>query len=156
MSEIENQDQPIVAEPAVAEEVIVVAEPEAEPIAAEVVPEPIVEEEVKPKAKPKAEPVHVPHVIGAGETDEVFFKQCVYKNTYARKSLTVHHLQRRLTELGYADANADRDGWYGDLTKSAVEQWQKDNGHEPTGILKADTFTAIFAGDKNVTVVLPE
>jgi hypothetical protein len=69
MSEIENQDQPIAAEPAVTEEVIVVAEPEAEPIAAEVVPEPIVEEEVKPKAKPKAEPEHVPHVIGAGDTD---------------------------------------------------------------------------------------
>jgi hypothetical protein len=156
MSEIENQYQPIVAEPAVTEEVIVVAEPEVAQAVAEVVPEPILEEEPKPKAKPKAEPVHVPHVIGAGDTDEVFFKQCVYKNTYARKSLTVHHLQRRLTELGYADANADRDGWYGDLTKLAVEQWQKDNGHEPTGILKADTFAAVFAGDKNVTVVLPE
>lgn len=169
MSEIENQYQPAEAA-AITEEVVVV--PEAvveepadkledaapaivEPIV-EAKPEPVVEEAPKPKAKPKVEVVNEPHVVGAGDTDEVFFKQCVYKNTYARKSLTVHHLQRRLTELGYADANADRDGWYGDLTKAAVEQWQKDNGHEPTGILKADTFTAIFAGDKNVTVVLPE
>ena len=75
---------------------------------------------------------------------------------YARKSLTVHHLQRRLAELGYGDAAADRDGWYGDLTKAAVESFQGDNKLEATGIIDADTFKRIFAGDPNVLVVLPE
>jgi peptidoglycan hydrolase-like protein with peptidoglycan-binding domain len=169
MSELENQDQPAEAV-AVPEEVA--ASPEAvveEPLyefkeatftsgqpVVEVKPEPVVEEAPKPKAKAKPVETVATHVVGNGDADEVFLKQCVYKNQYARKSLTIHHLQRRLNDLGYPDAHADRDGWYGDLTKAAVEAWQKDNGFEPTGLLKADTFTAIFAGDPNVVVVLPE
>ena len=145
-------------------------EPQAQP---EVTPEPVaevlseepvvtetpaVEDEPKPKAaKPKAEEVpSEPHVIGSGDTDQVFLAQCVYKNMYARKSLSVHHLQRRLAELGYGDASADRDGWYGDLTKASVESFQKDNGLDGEGLMDATTLTRIFAGDKNVTLVLPE
>ena len=117
---------------------------------------PAVEEE-KPKAKAKpvvsSEPTHV---IGSGDADEVRLDACVYKNTYARKSLTIHHLQRRLDELGYGDANNDRDGWYGDLTVLSVSQFQKDNNLEATGMMDADTLSKIFAGDPNVRVVLPE
>jgi hypothetical protein len=122
--------------------------------AVEVTPEPVVIEEPKPKAKP--EPVEsVSYVVGTGDTDQVLLKQCVYKNPYARKSLTIHHLQRRLAELGYTDANADRDGWYGDLTVKSVKEFQKAKGLEDTGMMNAETFKLIFAGDKNVTVVLP-
>lgn len=117
---------------------------------------PAVEEE-KPKAKAKpvvsSEPTHV---IGSGDADEVRLDACVYKNTYARKSLTIHHLQRRLDELGYGDANNDRDGWYGDLTVLSVSQFQKDNNLEATGMMDADTLSKIFAGDPNVRVILPE
>lgn len=128
------------------EPVVVVEEPTPEP-------EPAPEPTPKPKAKPAAEATHV---VGNGDYDQVFLKQCVYKNMYARKSLTVHHLQRRLAELGYGDAAADRDGWYGDLTMESVKAFQGDNKLEATGVMDATTFERIFAGDPNVKVVLPE
>lgn len=105
----------------------------------------------KGKKKPAADEVAT-HVVSGGDTDHVFLKQCVFENKYARKSLTIHHVQRRLTELGYPDAAADRDGWYGQLTKSAVEQYQQAHQLVPTGIIDEKTFTSIFAGDPNVTV----
>jgi peptidoglycan hydrolase-like protein with peptidoglycan-binding domain len=95
-------------------------------------------------------------VIGTGDTDIVYLSKCIYKNMYARKSLTVHHLQRRLTELGYTVADSDKDGWYGELTKEAVAQAQKDLGIADTGIIDAGTFAAIFDGDHNVTVNLTD
>lgn len=124
----------------VEETVAAVAEPEPEPVAAE------------PKPKPRATSTVATHVVSGKDKDDVFLKQAVFKNPRARKSLTIHHLQRRLAELGYADAAADRDGWYGDLTKLAVEAWQKDNKVEPTGLMNAKTLEGIFAGDPNVRV----
>ena len=171
MSENENEYQPIAAGIPVDEEPkAAVEEPlyefdsatftSGEP--AVVVEEPVPTPEPEPET-PKAKPVRAvveeavaTHVVGSGDKDEVYLKQCVYKNMYARKSLTVHHLQRRLAELGYGDAAADRDGWYGDLTKESVKAFQGDNKLEATGITDADTFKRIFAGDPNVKVVLPE
>ncbi len=122
-------------------------EPEPEP---EPAPAP------KAKAKVRVEDTEAAHVVGLGDKDEVVLAQCVYKNIYARKSLTVHHLQRRLAELGYGDASADLDGWYGDLTKESVRQYQGDNNLEATGVMDAETFKRIFKGDPNVMVVVPE
>lgn len=119
-----------------------------EPVAA--VAEPAVVEE--PKPKPRTNNAVATHVVSGKDKDDVFLKQAVFKNPRARKSLTIHHLQRRLAELGYSDAAADRDGWYGDLTKLAVEAWQKDNKVEPTGLMNAKTIEGIFAGDPNVRV----
>ena len=136
-------------------EPVVVAVPEPEPV---VVPEPtpepavaVVVEEPKPV---KAKAASRSAVVSGGEKDDVFLANCVYKNVYSRKSLTVHHLQRRLTELGYAEANADKDGWLGDLTKAAIIKFQKDKGLNATGQVDADTFTKIFEGDSNVNVNL--
>jgi peptidoglycan hydrolase-like protein with peptidoglycan-binding domain len=157
MNENENEYQPYAAGLPVEEE-----------ISAPVVETPVVvEEEVAEESAPEPEPTPAPkpkapaaqaatHVVGSGDYDEVFLKQCVYKNMYARKSLTVHHLQRRLGELGYGDATADRDGWYGDLTMESVKAFQGDNKLEATGMMDAKTFERIFAGDPNVKVVLPE
>lgn len=93
-------------------------------------------------------------VVGTGDTDDVYLSKCVYKNMYAKKSLTVHHVQRRLTELGYVEADADKDGWYGDGTKHAVAALQEYLGIEGDGEMNAETFAAIFDGDHNVTVVI--
>ena len=137
----------VAAAPAPIEEApapVEVIEPEPVAVAAPVLEEP------KP-AKPKASSRHV---VGNGEKDEVFLSNCVYKNKFARKSLTVHHLQRRLSELGYNEAYADRDGWLGDLTKLAVTKFQSDKGLKATGDVDADTFTKIFEGDNNVEVNL--
>lgn len=110
-------------------------------------------EEVAPKKS--AAPAAAPHaVIGTGDTDNVYLSKCIFKNMYAKKSLTVHHVQRRLVELGYTEADADKDGWYGDLTKNAVAELQAYLGIEGDGTMDAETFAAIFDGDHNVTVVI--
>jgi len=127
-----------------------------EAIEPEPTPEPEPAPAPKAKAKVRVEDTEAAHVVGLGDKDEVLLAQCVYKNMYARKSLTVHHLQRRLAELGYGDASADLDGWYGDLTKESVRQYQGDNNLEATGVMDAETFKRIFKGDPNVMVVVPE
>ena len=127
--------------------------------APEPTPEPEPEPEPKPEAKaPKVrvEDTEATHVVGLGDKDEVSLDACVYMNKYSRKSLTVHHLQRRLTELGYSEADSDKDGWYGELTMEAVKGFQGDNRLEVTGLMDADTFKRIFKGDPNVKVVVPE
>jgi hypothetical protein len=95
-----------------------------------------------------------PAVVGNGNVDEVLLSSCVYKNLYVRKSLTVHHLQRRLTELGYSEASLDKDGYYGDITKTAVARFQSENGIAGNGLIDAPTFVAIFDGDPNVKPVV--
>ena len=139
----EPQPEPV----AVAPEPVVVPEPVAVPVV-EPTPEPAGELKPKPKASSRSA------VVSGGAKDDVFLANCVYKNVYSRKSLTVHHLQRRLTELGYTEANADKDGWLGDLTKSAITKFQKDKGLSATGTVDADTFTKIFEGDSNVNINL--
>ena len=141
---------PVVEVPAIVEpEVIVEPTPAPEPEAIpEVVPEPVHVEE--PKAyKPKA----TQSVSGNG-VDEVLLANCIYKNVYARKSLSVHHLQRRLIELGFKDADADKDGWLGDETVAAIKNFQASKGLDVTGSVDATTLTKIFEGDHNVQVVL--
>lgn len=146
--------------------------PAVEEIPAAPAPEPIVVEEPKPVVveEPKPEPIPEPvpevkpvpvaakpvekHVIGKGDADDVYLSKCIYKNIYERKSLTIHHLQRRLEELGYKDVVGDKDGWLGELTKIAIEKFQKDKGLSATGTVDADTFKKIFEGDSNVNIVL--
>lgn len=124
-------------------------------------PKPEVEEELSPPASlspaepPKSEaPATVYHVVGNADQDEVHLKAVEYKNKYAKKSLTVHHVQRRLAEWGFHDAFADRDGYYGGLTKAAVAAFQTKLGLEATGILDAESFKRLFENDTNVKVVL--
>lgn len=134
-----------------APEPVMVEEPKPEPVVIVEEPKPVVPE-VKP-APVAAKPVEK-HVIGKGDTDDVYLAKCVYKNIYERKSLTIHHLQRRLEELGYKDAVGDKDGWLGELTMIAIEKFQKDKGLVSTGKVDAETFRKIFEGDSNVNVVI--
>ena len=92
-----------------------------------------------PEEKKYAEPVKVdlqsyidslpapagPEVVGLGVTDPIYISQMIYKNNLARRSLSVHHLQRRLKELGLVIE--DRDGWFGDGTKQAILDFQRAN-----------------------------
>jgi peptidoglycan hydrolase-like protein with peptidoglycan-binding domain len=78
----------------------------------------------------------------------------VYKNKLDRKSLTVHHIQRRLLEWGYTDAYSDRDGYYADGTVASVAKFQEDHKLTRTdGHMDCETMNAIFENDHNVTVV---
>lgn len=91
-------------------------------------------------------------VVGTGETDTVQLSAIVYKNIHQRKSLSVHHLQRRLNELGYTEAYADRDGFYGDLTATSVGSFQSDHDLEVTARADQPTLEAIFKDDPNVSL----
>lgn len=91
-------------------------------------------------------------VVGNADTDEIYLSRIVYRNMAAKKSLSVHHLQRRLNDLGYTEAYADKDGFYGDLTKNSVEAFQKDHDLLVTGIVDQGTMAEIFDGDPNVTI----
>ena len=114
-----------VVEPAVAVETPAQPEPVAEVIAVPE-PQPISEPVVEtPAPAAKKNPVNI---ASGNNADDIYLANCVYKNKFARKSLTVHHLQRRLNELGYKDAYSDKDGWLGDLTRLAIESFQKDKG----------------------------
>jgi len=138
---VEETPEPV----AVVEEPVVVVE---EPVA-------VIEEPAK-VSKPTrgGTPSPVRHVVSGNDTDDVYLDKCVYKNKYARKSLTVHHVQRRLVELGYRDAGSDKDGWYGDLTQMSIATFQKDRSFAGEGCMNSETFVALFEGDQNVTVHL--
>jgi hypothetical protein len=129
---------------------VIEVEPEqviVEELTLEPMPEPVVVEQ--PKASRK-----VSHAVSGDDVDDVILANCIYKNVYARKSLTVHHLQRRLIELGYKDADADKDGWLGDETVASIKKFQADKGMDVTGSVDTDTFKKIFEGDVHVNVVL--
>lgn len=115
----------------------------------------LVEDVEEPEQEP-APVVAAAPVEANPDADIVRLSKCKYKNVTARKSLSVHHLQRRLNELGYTDAYADKDGWYGDLTKLSVLKFQADAGLDPVepGIVDADTLQSIFVGDPTVVVSL--
>lgn len=93
-------------------------------------------------------------VYGTEERDTISLAAVKFKNLHARKSLSVKHVQRVLTERGYVEADADKDGFYGDLTRSAVADFQRDAGFPVTGLVDWETFAALFAGDPNVTLTL--
>lgn len=59
------------------------------------------------------------------------------------KGEEVRKLQERLNELGYSVGQADGD--FGNKTKTAIEQFQKDNGLEVTGIADAKTQELLFS-----------
>ncbi len=128
---------------------------EEEVLAPVVEPEQVIAEEPTPEPEPVAvQQPQVSQAVSGEDVDDVILANCIYKNVYARKSLTVHHLQRRLIELGYKDADADKDGWLGDETVASIKDFQADKGMDVTGSVDADTFTKIFEGDVHVRVVL--
>jgi peptidoglycan hydrolase-like protein with peptidoglycan-binding domain len=94
-----------------------------------------------------------PAVVSNNAVDDVKLSSCVFKNVHNRKSLTVHHLQRRLAELGYDLALQDADGYYADWTKVAVMSYQMDHGFTATGMVDAATLEKIFTNDPNVRIV---
>lgn len=115
------------------------------------VPEPKAKAKPAPSTRKSARKAPKDAVVGGGDTDPVIYSRVTPEGrAKTRKSLTVHHLQRRLTWLGYEVAAADLDGQYGTLTTAAVSAWQRDNEY-PEGDLTHTQFLEIFEGDPNVT-----
>ena len=127
-----------------------------EPVAVEV--EEVVVENVEPKVEAPAKKSGVPAtayaVVSGGQTDPVHLSKAQFKSLTHKRSLTVHHLQRRLMEWGYMDAYLDKDGYFGDLTLKSINEFRKAHGIESDLAIDAETFSAIFEGDTNVTVVI--
>jgi len=153
--DIDDTEDTAVAE----DEAVEVVEEEVQ--AHDVEPEQVIADEPMHEPTPEPEVVtqpqashHISQAVSGDDIDDVMLANCVYKNVYARKSLTVHHLQRRLIELGYKDADADKDGWLGDETVASIKKFQADRGMDATGSVDADTFIKIFEGDVHVNVVL--
>jgi peptidoglycan hydrolase-like protein with peptidoglycan-binding domain len=120
----------------------------------EVIVEEIPKADKQPTQRSNAPAAAKNAAVSGNAVDDVMLSQCVYKNKFARKSLTVHHVQRRLVEWGYRDAGSDKDGWYGDLTKSAVTAFQSAHNIEGAGEMNAATLVALFDGDENVRIVI--
>lgn len=128
------------------------AVPETAPVIVEQAPQ---ADQPAAASKPKKagrKPSPLGAVVSGAERDTVSLALCVVKNKFNRKSLSVHHVQRRLAELGHHDAASDKDGWYGDLTVLAVREFQGAEGLEATGLLDMATLEALFHDDANVTV----
>lgn len=100
------------------------------------------------------DPNKVSAVVSGNDYDDVIFDRCVYKNRRHKKSLTVHHLQRRLVELGFITAGGDSDGYYGDDTQIAIDEFRATNKIKTEGPIDVATFEAIFKGDFNVKVII--
>jgi hypothetical protein len=94
-----------------------------------------------------------PFVVSGKEVDDVSLAALVYKNQLNRKSLSVHHLQRRLNELGFTSAFLDKDGWFGDGTKIAVDAFRKDRNLPDAGLIDNSTLEALFDGDAGVNLI---
>lgn len=138
-------------DPALAEELELIQDDEHAVEVEEPTPAPTPIEVVEQPAP--TPPVYIHAAVSEDDSaDRIVLASCIYKNTYNQKSLTVHHVQRRLNELGYHEAYADNDGYYGDLTKNAVADFQKAKGIEGEGLMDEETFAALFAGDRKVII----
>lgn len=139
-------DEDTMAQHDAAAEVVVVDETDLEPVEK-------VEEPAAPSTpSTSSAPASAYAVVSGNSVDDVTLSKIVYKNVMAKKSLSVHHLQRRLAEWGHGEAHLDRDGWYGDNTVKAVNDFQAKQGL-PVGALDLVTLNAIFENDSNVRVL---
>ena len=164
--ELEIITEPVLEEAEPVVEEVVVAEPEvvAEPVAVEpvvvpeppkrgIVPVPVNIEEVIARLEEEAVKPAGPFVISANaEVDTVKVSAIKFKNLSARRSISVYHTQRRLKELGYAEAGADREGFYAEGTKVAMEKFQADKKLAVEGMPNLETLEKLFDGDVNVKV----
>ena len=159
----ENTEESVVEVAAIEEQAVEVEAPSVEAVEAVEVVEAVdvvaeetapVEEAPAPNSVQRRKPARDAVTVSGMPKDDVLLSKCVFKNVYARKSLTIHHVQRRLEELGYREAGSDKDGWYGDKTKLAVAEFQKDNKLGDSGVIDAATLEAIFADDPYVNVII--
>lgn len=67
------------------------------------------------------------------------------ENTFSNGDFddSIYEIQSELQELGYF--NDDATGYFGDMTESAVADFQTQNGLEPTGKVDELTYAAIFS-----------
>lgn len=129
------------------EEEVVVA---ATPAYTEKVEEPVI---VSAPASVSKAPATKYAVVSGDSVDTVFVSKVVVHNRAQKKSLSVHHVQRRLSEWGFVGAFLDRDGYCGDNTVTALTEFQALAKLPETGKPDYQTLSALFEGDTNVKLV---
>lgn len=92
--------------------------------------------------------------VRMSETAEVRLSAMVFQNPMSKRSVSIHFLQTRLDELGFNLAKKDKDGWFSEGTKTAVMDFQTQNGLPSTGLVDETTLLAIFDGDQSVKVII--
>lgn len=152
---IDLDKTPAVYDAIVSEDIVAEAEaPVVEVVEVEVVEEAVFAEAPATPAytENKSAPGTTYAVVSGEDIDTVHASKIIAHNKMNKKSLSVHHLQRRLAEWGYAEAYLDLDGYYGDHSIAAVSAFQEDKGLEVTGVADYTTLMRIFEGDTNVRV----
>lgn len=66
---------------------------------------------------------------------------------YEQENDNVKAMQQRLYDLGYVDDEENITGYYGDISKQAVSDFQKKNGIEETGTADNKTLEKLFSDD---------
>lgn len=69
------------------------------------------------------------------------------KLEYEQDNDDVRAMQQRLFDLGYIDDKENVTGYYGDVTKAAVTEFQKNSEIEETGKADNETLVALFMDD---------
>lgn len=69
------------------------------------------------------------------------------KLDYEQENDNVKAMQQRLFDLGYIDDDENVTGYYGDVSKAAVKEFQKNSGIEETGTADNETLVALFMED---------
>lgn len=102
---------------------------------------------VEEKSKPEAAPKSAYAVVSGKGVDDVK----VSVNREAGKSLSVHHIQRRLVERGYPGVYGDRDGFWKDATQTALEEFAGDRDLDVANL--REVLESLFENDSNVRLV---
>lgn len=118
-------------------------EPEPEPEKKEEKKEPAAKK-AAPKGKKIVDPKSVPTILTS--RDRVSRAKLQYKNMFEHNSYSVVVTQTRLVELGYSEAGADKRGYLGDGTLTAISKFAKDHGFGQVDIQDEALVKAVFAG----------
>ena len=98
--------------------------------------QPAAQENVKPTEKPAVKSVAEEYKLELDDKLEL---------KYEDESDEIKIMQQRLFDLGYVDDEENITGYYGDISKKAVEDFQKNNGIDPTGDADNATLKALFS-----------
>lgn len=135
--------------PAIYDAIVELPLPEAEEVAATPAYTENVDSVILPDARIVVPPTTYA-VVSNDLVDTIHASKVIVHNKSQKKSLSVHHVQRRLNEWGFTTAYLDKDGYCGDHTVSAISAFQAKVGVSSTGIPDYDTLALLFEGDTNV------
>lgn len=98
-----------------------------------------------PAAEDDTKPAESSEVKSVAEDYEIDIDGLSLK--YEDENYEVQVMQQRLYDLGYVDDKDNITGYYGDISKQAVKDFQKANGIKETGTADNKTLVKLFSSD---------